>query len=41
MISFSLMCQGGIKYKFCALAQYGSLVGITIGCTITASVSMA
>ncbi|KAJ0078057.1 hypothetical protein Patl1_37320 [Pistacia atlantica] len=32
---------GGIKYKFCGLAQYGNLVGITVGYTITASVSMA
>ncbi|KAK3193119.1 hypothetical protein Dsin_024429 [Dipteronia sinensis] len=32
---------GGIKYKFCALAQYVNLVGITIGYTITASISMA
>ncbi|KAK9163534.1 hypothetical protein Syun_004436 [Stephania yunnanensis] len=32
---------GGMKYKLCALAQYVNLVGITIGYTITASISMA
>ncbi|TXG64048.1 hypothetical protein EZV62_011042 [Acer yangbiense] len=32
---------GGIKYKFCALAQYVNLVGVSIGYTITASISMA
>ncbi|KAK2649164.1 hypothetical protein Ddye_016653 [Dipteronia dyeriana] len=32
---------GGMKYKFCALAQYVNLAGVTIGYTITASISMA
>ncbi|KAJ4716098.1 Amino acid permease [Melia azedarach] len=32
---------GGRKYKLCGLAQYGNLVGIIIGYTITASISMA
>ncbi|KAF6142162.1 hypothetical protein GIB67_037080 [Kingdonia uniflora] len=32
---------GGMKYKLCALAQYANLVGVTIGYTITASISMA
>ncbi|CAN7065964.1 unnamed protein product [Brassica oleracea var. botrytis] len=31
---------GGWKVKLCGLAQYGSLVGITIGYTITASISL-
>ncbi|KAB1208599.1 Amino acid permease 1 [Morella rubra] len=32
---------GGIKYKFCGVAQYSNLVGITIGYTITSAISMA
>ncbi|CAI9116050.1 OLC1v1017098C1 [Oldenlandia corymbosa var. corymbosa] len=31
---------GGFKVKLCGLAQYSNLVGITIGYTITASISM-
>ncbi|KAK3425667.1 hypothetical protein EUGRSUZ_F02189 [Eucalyptus grandis] len=31
---------GGRKVQLCGLAQYGNLVGITIGYTITASISM-
>ncbi|XP_061355633.1 amino acid permease 6-like [Gastrolobium bilobum] len=31
---------GGTQYRFCGLAQYGNLVGITVGYTITASISM-
>lgn len=31
---------GGIKVQLCGLAQYGNLVGVTIGYTITASISM-
>ncbi|XP_073275477.1 amino acid permease 6-like [Primulina huaijiensis] len=31
---------GGAKVKLCGLAQYGNLVGVTIGYTITASISM-
>ncbi|XP_022941298.1 amino acid permease 6-like [Cucurbita moschata] len=31
---------GGTKFKLCGLAQYGNLVGISIGYTITASISM-
>ncbi|KAJ4915349.1 Amino acid permease 8 [Raphanus sativus] len=31
---------GGRKVQLCGLAQYGSLVGITIGYTITASISL-
>ncbi|OIT22077.1 PREDICTED: amino acid permease 6-like [Nicotiana attenuata] len=31
---------GGIKVQLCGIAQYGNLVGITIGYTITASISM-
>ncbi|KAK7343537.1 hypothetical protein VNO77_12342 [Canavalia gladiata] len=31
---------GGIQYQFCGLAQYINLVGISIGYTITASISM-
>ncbi|KAJ4964460.1 hypothetical protein NE237_024399 [Protea cynaroides] len=31
---------GGMKVKLCALAQYSTLVGSTIGFTITASISM-
>ncbi|CAH8251765.1 unnamed protein product [Arabidopsis lyrata] len=31
---------GGRKVQLCGLAQYGSLVGVTIGYTITASISL-
>ncbi|ESQ35858.1 hypothetical protein EUTSA_v10009701mg [Eutrema salsugineum] len=31
---------GGRKVQLCGLAQYGSLVGVTIGFTITASISL-
>ncbi|XP_058773906.1 amino acid permease 6-like [Vicia villosa] len=31
---------GGIQYKFCGVAQYASLVGITIGYSLTASISI-
>ncbi|KAI3460104.1 hypothetical protein Pfo_016767 [Paulownia fortunei] len=31
---------GGLKVQLCGLAQYGNLVGVTIGYTITASISM-
>ncbi|XP_027364755.1 amino acid permease 6-like [Abrus precatorius] len=31
---------GGMQYRFCGLAQYGNLVGISIGYTITATISM-
>lgn len=31
---------GGRKVKFCGLAQYGNLIGVSIGYTITASISM-
>ncbi|KAF2563590.1 hypothetical protein F2Q70_00015354 [Brassica cretica] len=31
---------GGRKVMLCGLAQYGNLIGITIGYTITASISM-
>ncbi|KAG9157343.1 hypothetical protein Leryth_004989 [Lithospermum erythrorhizon] len=31
---------GGFKVQLCGLAQYGNLVGVTIGYTITASISM-
>ncbi|KAA0047162.1 villin-4-like isoform X4 [Cucumis melo var. makuwa] len=31
---------GGNNVKFCGLAQYGNLVGVSIGYTITASISM-
>ncbi|PKA54224.1 Amino acid permease 6 [Apostasia shenzhenica] len=32
---------GGFKFKLCGLAQYVNLVGVTIGYTITTSISMA
>ncbi|CAO2815875.1 unnamed protein product [Amaranthus hypochondriacus] len=32
---------GGRKYKYCALAQYTNFVGVSIGYTITASISLA
>ncbi|KAK9677339.1 hypothetical protein RND81_11G137500 [Saponaria officinalis] len=32
---------GGTKFKFCALAQYSNFVGVSIGYTITASISLA
>ncbi|CAI9763085.1 unnamed protein product [Fraxinus pennsylvanica] len=31
---------GGVKVQLCGLAQYGNLIGVTIGYTITASSSM-
>lgn len=31
---------GGRKFQLCGLAQYINLVGVTIGYTITASISM-
>ncbi|KAL7127646.1 hypothetical protein ABFS83_14G266000 [Erythranthe nasuta] len=31
---------GGYKVQLCGIAQYGNLVGVTIGYTITASISM-
>ncbi|RHN82163.1 putative amino acid transporter, transmembrane domain-containing protein [Medicago truncatula] len=31
---------GGVQYKFCGLAQYTNLIGITIGYTLTGSISM-
>ncbi|KAH7567591.1 hypothetical protein JRO89_XS07G0098100 [Xanthoceras sorbifolium] len=31
---------GGRKVQLCGLAQYGNLIGVTIGYTITASISM-
>ncbi|KAL6953526.1 Amino acid permease 6 [Sarracenia purpurea var. burkii] len=31
---------GGVKVQLCGIAQYGNLIGITIGYTITASISM-
>ncbi|XP_019224079.1 PREDICTED: amino acid permease 6-like isoform X1 [Nicotiana attenuata] len=31
---------GGVKVQLCGLAQYSNLIGITIGYTITASISM-
>ncbi|CAK9173898.1 unnamed protein product [Ilex paraguariensis] len=31
---------GGVKVQLCGLAQYGNLVGVTIGYTITSSISM-
>ncbi|XP_017248838.1 amino acid permease 6 [Daucus carota subsp. sativus] len=31
---------GGFKVQLCGLAQYGNLIGVTIGYTITASISM-
>ncbi|KAH7518145.1 hypothetical protein FEM48_Zijuj09G0140700 [Ziziphus jujuba var. spinosa] len=32
---------GGIKYQLCGLAQYGNLVGVAIGYTITSAFSMS
>lgn len=32
---------GGVKVQLCGIAQYGNLVGITVGYTITGSISMA
>ncbi|KAF7137858.1 hypothetical protein RHSIM_Rhsim07G0215400 [Rhododendron simsii] len=31
---------GGVKVQLCGIAQYGNLIGVTIGYTITASISM-
>ncbi|KAJ0024002.1 hypothetical protein Pint_08571 [Pistacia integerrima] len=32
--------NGGRKVQLCGLAQYGNLIGVTVGYTITASISM-
>ncbi|CAL5442216.1 unnamed protein product [Camellia sinensis] len=32
--------RGGVQVKLCGIAQYGNLIGVTIGYTITASISM-
>ncbi|RZC66200.1 hypothetical protein C5167_009891 [Papaver somniferum] len=32
---------GGVKIQLCGAAQYANLVGVTIGYTITASISLA
>lgn len=32
--------SGGVKVQLCGIAQYGNLVGVTVGYTITASISM-
>ncbi|KAL6012782.1 Amino acid permease 6 [Asimina triloba] len=32
---------GGTKVQLCGIAQYGNLIGVTVGYTITASISMA
>ncbi|CAI0557225.1 unnamed protein product [Linum tenue] len=32
---------GGLSVRFCGVAQYANLVGVTVGYTITASISMA
>lgn len=32
---------GGLQYKFCGIAQYETLIGVSIGYTITSSISMA
>ncbi|CAL5431336.1 unnamed protein product [Camellia sinensis] len=32
--------RGGIQVKLCGIAQYGNLIGVTIGYTITTSISM-
>lgn len=36
----ALMLAGGMKYLLCGTAQYGNLVGVSIGFVITASISM-
>ncbi|XP_028058550.1 uncharacterized protein LOC114262384 [Camellia sinensis] len=33
------MGKGGIQVKLCGIAQYGNLIGVTIGYTITASIN--
>jgi hypothetical protein len=44
IFSSPLICHiiliGGRKFQLCGLAQYINLVGVTIGYTITASISM-
>ncbi|RHN82161.1 putative amino acid transporter, transmembrane domain-containing protein [Medicago truncatula] len=39
-LSISPFCTGGVQYRYCALAQYANLVGVTIGFTLTGSISM-
>lgn len=35
-----LFFSGGVQVKLCGIAQYGNLIGVTIGYTITASISI-
>lgn len=41
MVPGFFFLTGGISNKFCGLAQYVNLVGITIGYSITSAISMA
>nr|KAJ0197537.1 hypothetical protein LSAT_V11C700375230 [Lactuca sativa] len=38
---FIVFFRRGLQYKFCGVAQYGILIGATIGYTITSAISMA
>jgi len=39
-LHISILSLGGTMHVFCGLIQYGKLVGITVGYTITSSTSM-
>ncbi|CAL5362529.1 unnamed protein product [Camellia sinensis] len=40
IIKFWKAARGGVQVKLCGIAQYGNLIGVTIGYTITASISI-
>lgn len=40
LVSIQFVVAGGVKVQLCGIAQYANLVGVTVGYTITASISM-